>query len=722
VQCAMEIARALKRHPNIRLRMGVHSGPVDQVKDVNDRLNVAGAGINFAQRVMACADAGHILLSKRVADDLAHDSHWQPYLHSLGEVELEHGGKIDIVNLYNEEIGNPAAPGTLLQRPAKPLARFRGASALFAAAVVVAALLAIGIWKARQSRHAKPVTASLPMPEKSIAVLPFENLSANPENAFFADGVQDEILTDLARIADLKVISRTSVMQYKSGIARNLRDIGQQLGVAHVVEGSVQRSANHVRVNAQLIDARSDRHLWGQTYDRELADVFAIQTEIAKAIADQLQARLSSSEKSAVERRPTIDVQAFDLYTRAKNLFLTVPVGNRQAGYLQSIDLLNQAVSRDPLFLQAYCLLANAHDDLYFFGLDHTPERLRQAEAAVSAALRLNPDAGEAHLARAEHLYHGYQDYDGARAEIQIAARTLPNDPRVFRLTGYIDRRQPATLEEGIQNLERALALDPRNLTAMQHIALSYQVLRRFPKAVAVWERALAMQPDHVETRIWRAQTELDWKADVRPLHETIEQIRREDPTAIQQIGNSMFLCALVEHDISAAQTALVALGDNPFGYDQMLFGPKFNEGLIARLMNDQEKARAAFSAAREQQERIVQTQPDYAAAVCILGLIDAALGQRDKALQEGRRATELMPVEKNWPKGANMIQYFAVIAGWAGDKELAFEQLDKGVRLPGYTITTYGQLKLHPFWDPLRDDPRFEKILEQAKKPVEVK
>src|SRR2546425_4269391 len=387
VQCAMEIGRALKNHPQIRLRMGVHSGPVDQVKDVNDRANVAGAGINIAQRVMARGDAGHILLSKRVADDLAQDRHWHPLLHDLGEIELKHGDKIGIVNLYGEDIGNAQSPERLKQRrPAPTSARdvgtiFRGKSALIGAAVLLAAAAGIGVWKFQQSQRNKSTTTSAAAPEKSIAVLPFENLSRDPDNAFSADGVHDEILTDLARIADLKVISRTSVMQYKGGVARNLREIGRQLGVAHMVEGTVQRVGNRVRVNAQLIDARTDKQLWGQVYDRDLADVFAIQSEIAKTIADQLQAKLSPSEKSAIEQPPTKDITAFDLYTRAKDLMVTANASNTgKADFLQAIDLLNQAVARDPSFFQAYCRLAETHDSLYVFGFDHTSARLALAD------------------------------------------------------------------------------------------------------------------------------------------------------------------------------------------------------------------------------------------------------------------------------------------------------------------------------------------------------
>ena len=367
-------------------------------------------------------------------------------------------------------------------------------------AVVAIALFAYQVWRSKStvgsvtsSSRSEETTASIP--KKSIAVLPFENLSRDPDNAFFTDGVQDEILTDLAKVADLKVISRTSVMQYKTGAQRNLREIGQQLGVAHLLEGSVQRAANKVRVNAQLIDARNDAHLWAQTYDRDLADVFAIQSEIAKAIADQLQAKLSPSEKAAIEQQPTADVTAFDLYSRAKNLNLSTSfsaIGGKNL--LQAADLLNQALARDPSFFLAQCQLAYAHDHLYFLGIDHTPGRLALAEAAVNAAVRLRPDAGEAHVARAEHLYRAYLDYDGALAELENARRTLPNDPRVFELLGYIARRR-GQQEEGLRNLQRAIELDPRNFFTLQQIALSYLGLRRYSEEEAVLDRALSIKP-----------------------------------------------------------------------------------------------------------------------------------------------------------------------------------------------------------------------------------
>jgi len=354
-QCAMEIARALKSQPAIQLRMGIHSGPVNEVVDVNQRANIAGAGINMAQRVMDCGDAGHILLSKHVAEDLEQDDRWRPLLHDLGTCEVKHGARVGVTNLYSDEVGNP-------QLPKKFLALKKHRSHVHWAEAAIALLVLAAVVGAFIFALRKPTRSSLSIAEKSIAVLPFENLSEEKANAFFADGVQDEILTHLARIADLKVISRTSVMQYKTGLQRNLREIGQQLGVAHLLEGSVQRAANKVRVNAQLIDARTDAHLWAQTYDRDLADVFAIQSEIAKAIADQLQAKLSPAEKNAIEQRPTSDLTAFDQYSRAKTLILTTSLNPSDKNLLQAIELLNGAVARDPSFHAAFCQLVFAHD------------------------------------------------------------------------------------------------------------------------------------------------------------------------------------------------------------------------------------------------------------------------------------------------------------------------------------------------------------------------
>jgi len=575
------------------------------------------------------------------------------------------------------------------------------------------------------SRRGSPTIAQTPsegvagavasIPGKSIAVLPFRNLSDEKENAYFADGVQNEVLTDLATIADLKVISRTSVMQYKSDVARNLREIGQQLGVAHVVEGSVQRSGNRVRVNAQLLDARTDGQLWAQTYDRDLADVFAIQSEIAKSIADQLQAKLSPSEKSAIERPPTSDITAFELYAQAKNV---LAIRNARANLLEAADLLNQAVTRDPAFFKAYCQLAHTHDRLYFLGYDHTPARLALAEAAIQTAFRLRPDAGEAHLARAQNLYRGYLEYDAALAELEVAGQTLPNDAGVFELKGYIQRRQ-GKQEEAVRSLERAIDLDPRNTFTLQQIALSYHHLRRFAEEKSVLDRALAIEPNDVDSKEARAFVEFHWKADTRPLHQMLDSIRATNPAATQSIADGWLICALAERDAGAAKNAAIAAGANPpFTDEAVNFSRPFVEGVIARMTKDDEKARSAFTVARAEQEKIIQAQPNYGPPLCVLGLIDAGLGRKEEALREGRRAVELLSVEKDPINGIAMIKYSAMIAAWVGDNDLACEQLAVAIRPP--SRLTYGQLKLLPFWDPLRGDPCFKKIVASlAPKPA---
>jgi TolB-like protein len=553
VECALEISRAIKeQHSNLRLRMGVHSGPVSGVVDVSGRANVAGAGINIAQRVMDCGDAGHILLSKRVAEDLEQFKHWRPHLYHRGECEVKHGEKIDIVNLFTAELGNSERPQRLIKSAAKhdivPVSderpKSRKSLPIIVACVAIAAL-AIGTFFLWQRQKPKTSALGSDVPEKSVAVLPFDNMSRDPDNVFFTDGVQDQILTALAKVADLKVISRTSVMQYKSGAARNLREIAQQLGVMHVLEGSVQRAGNKVRVNAQLVNARTDVHEWAENYDRPVDDVFAIQSEIAKAIADQLQAKLSPQEKTAIERRPTSDVAAFDLYSRAVSLMLSISFSAAdRATLLRALELLNQAVARDGGFFEAYCQLASAHDQLYSIGGDHSPTRLAMAEAAVQAASRLRPDAGEAHLARAEHLYRGYLDHDRALAELDIAHRTLPNDPRVFELTGYIVRRK-GRQEEALRSLHRAVELDPRNFFTLQQIALSYARLRRYKDEAAVLDRGLDIKPDDAGTKVARALVDFDWKADTRPLHETLASIAAKEPAAMPSVADSWFNCAL---------------------------------------------------------------------------------------------------------------------------------------------------------------------------------
>ena len=585
-------------------------------------------------------------------------------------------------------------------RAQKWVQRNRIIASLILLSLVLAAGLSLMIWE-RESVRQIPA---------GIAVLPFENLSDNKEDAFFADGVQDDILTKLAKIADLKVISRTSVMHYRG--KRDLRQVGRALGISHVLEGTARRSGGKVHVNAQLVDTRTNTEVWADGYDRDLKEAFAIPTQIAQKVADELHAKISTAEKVAIERKPTGDLTAFELYAQARTL-LSTPIfsATGDANLVQAVDLLNQAVARDPSFFQAYCQLAYAHDLLYFLGNDRTPARLGMAEAAIEAASRLLPDAGETHLARAENLYRGYLNYDRALAELKDAAQTLPNDPRVFELEGYIERRQ-GRWEDATRTLERAADLDPRNVFILEQLALSYQLLRHYAQAESLLDRILIIEPNNLEIQAARAFVELDWKADTRPLHQLIDKIRTTNPGTMQSIANYWLFCALAERDAAGAKQALIASGENPItlANENVVFNRPFVEGLIARIANDDAKARSAFTAARLEQEKIVATEPNYGPTLCVLSLIHAGLGEKEQALREGRRAVELLPLEKDAVGGAELVKYLAVVATWVDDKNLAFEQLAVVTNHPG--SISYGQLKLLPFWDPLRGDPRFEKIV----------
>src|SRR5438477_3033922 len=708
VRCALEIGRKLREHPELKLRMGINSGPVDQVADVNNQRNITGVGINMAQRVMDCGDAGHILLSKRVGDDLAQYSEWRPYLHDLGRVQVKHGFKLEVVNFYNQEAGNSQLPGKL-----KSAARKRSTKKwMLAAAVVLIAAMSFVVL--RISLRARSGASLLSVSEKSIAVLPFENLSAEKENAFFADGVQNEILTGLAKIADLKVISRTSVMVYKAGNPRNLREIGQQLGVAHVLEGSVQRAGGKVRVNAQLIDARTDKHLWAQSYDRELADVFGIETELAQTIAGELQAKLSTSEKAAIEEKPTQDLVAYEFYARAVSLIYNVQVpfalDAPEKSLLEAVDLLNKAVARDPNFLLAYCQLAFAHDGVYQDEIDRTPARLALAQSAIDSAFRLRPDSGEAHLALSFHLYAGYSDYDRARSEVALAQQSLPNNPRAYELAGKIDRRS-GHWADATHNLERACELDPRNLPYLILLGGTYYELHDYEQWAKVMDRLLALRPDRKPERIWRAFIEVDHRADTGPWRVAIEKILAEDPASAKDpfVTDHRFTLALFDRDWDAAGVLATALSpkNSPDWY--LDFGRDFWMGVVARLKGDETSARAALTRALAEQEEEVGNSDDVG-LLSRLGLIDAVLGKKEEALREGRRAIERLPIVKDSVVEASVKRYFVMSCAWAGERELALEHLEVVARIPGGP--SYGDLRLNPMWDPLRGDPRFEKIV----------
>jgi TolB-like protein/class 3 adenylate cyclase/Flp pilus assembly protein TadD len=736
VECALQISQTLRAQPSLPVRMGIHSGPVHHVADVNNRENIAGAGINIAQRVMDCGDAGHILVSKRVADDLAQYRRWQPYLHELGDCEVKHGVVVSVVNLYTDVVGNPEPPErfkhgkSARQRTSASAQRKRWPIliSLLVIGLMLFSLAVVGIIFApailKQIRAGKTTAApaedsaipadrgrpggpSLPIPEKSIAVLPFENLSRDPDNAFFTDGVQDQILTALAKVADLKVISRTSVMQYKSGIARNLREIGQQLGVAHLLEGSVQRAGNKVRVNAQLIDARTDAHLWAENYDRPLADVFAIQSEIAQSIAEQLKARLSSRERKAIAEAPTTDLVANELYLRARKL---QDFGGAD-GYRQAIGLLEEGVRRDPKFALAYAALSAMHLILYWEGIDHTVARREQARIALQKAQELQPDAGGVHLAAGRYAYHGFRDYERARQEFEAALRVLPNYSPVYMITAAVDRRQ-GRWNDALRHFDRAVELDPLNFTNLQESGFTREILNRFEEARPLLQRALAINPKNSHVRVELAMLPYYRAADIRGWRTELNKILKEGPEAASQAGLWLVQCALAERDAGAAETALAVIPEtgaaNP--YDNSLTPREWFVGLVARTFGNASAAQAAFTRGRAIAAKKAEEQPDYAPAWSLLGMCDAALGHKSDAIAEGRRACELLPVTKDAMDGPSFLNNLAVIYAWVGEKDLALQALAELARTPGGI--TFGELKLQPQWDPLRGDPRFEPLV----------
>jgi TolB-like protein/class 3 adenylate cyclase/Flp pilus assembly protein TadD len=725
VRCALEISRALQDHPRIQLRMGVHSGPVNRITDVNDKTNFAGSGMNVVQRVLDCGDAGHILLSAHVAEDLAQCRHWQPCLHDLGECEVKHGQRLHLFNLCKENLGNPQVPEKLRRRRrwkqesdiVRPVSLPRRPRSLLVLALVVAAL-ALVISSLTFFQRVSLRTRSTPpeetaskdtvlIPEKSIAILPFENLSGDKANDYFADGIQDEILTRLSKIADLKVISRTSTQHYKSA-PENLPEIAKQLGVAHILEGRVQKSGDAVRVNVQLIKAANDSHLWADTFDRKLTDIFAVESEVAKAIGDQLQAKISATEKAAIEKAPTADLVAYDLYLRAQELFADTsdPVHAREK-LPQTVHLLEEAVTLDPQFLAAWCLLSRVHAVTYFRGHDHTTARLDQANAAVQAALRLQPDTGEAHLALANYYYHGFRDFERARGELVIAKRTLPNNADVIRYLGFIDRRE-GHWEEATRNMERALELDPHNFFIVQQLAYVYQWQRRYADEARTYDRALAIVPADPYTRNLLALVALDWRADIKPFQTTLATLVAENPSVAPDVDSPLY--ALCERTAAAATRTLTNYPHEGVVNNGVNYPYAYWEGAVARCQGDSAKARMAFTAARKEVEKTVEKQPDFAAALSLLGMIDAGLDRKEEALREGRRGCELLPISKDAIDGADIAINLAQIYAWTGEKDRAIEQIAAVERVPN--SLSYGLLKLHPYWDSLRGDPRFEKIV----------
>src|SRR5881396_719220 len=547
-------------------------------------------------------------------------------------------------------------------------------------------------------------------PTPGIAVLPFESLSPDKENAFFAGGIYDGISTKLAKLADLKIISHNSVAKYRG--AQNTQEIGHALNVAYVLKGSVRRSAGRIQLNIQLVDTRNDSQIWAEQYDRDLNDVFALQSQIAQKVADRLRVNVSSTEKAAIQEPPTTDLIAYDAYLRAKDLINDISFSTRlREDLFEAVRLLDQAVARDPSFFDAYCQLAGAHDRIYFGGSDHTETRLKLSETVIQSLRSRRPDSGETHLAVAQHYYWAYADYNRANQELVLARQTLPNESRIPLLTAYIDRRQ-GRWEKSLEEMKHALELNPRDFSILQQIALTYEALHQYKDMAATLDRVLTMAPKDIPSRVRRALVDLEERADPTLFHSTVDAILKEDANASLCFVNPWLFLVLRARDPTAVQRALSNMAGCGCFDENIPFPSGWCEGLLARLRGDESAARVAFNSARKELNQTVRNQPDYAAALCALGVIDAVLGNKEDAIREGERAVELTPISKNAIEGATLVRYLAVIYAWTGQKDRAIERLTETTHLPGSHIS-YGYVRLHPLWDPLRGDPRFEAIVD---------
>ena len=717
VQCAIEISKVLKTQTLIQLRMGIHSGPVNVVRDVNDRTNVAGAGINIAQRVMDCGDAGHILLSKRVAEDLAQSRQWHPCLHDLGECAVKHGVPLFLVNFYTDEVGNPQLPEkikkTQEERAAaaaasRPPPMVRRKNVLLAAATLVAAILLIGF--GILSRLRGPIFQAV---EKSIAVLPFENFSAEKENAFFADGIQDDILTSLAQIRGLRVISRSSVMGFRGSSSRNLRAISKALGVANVLEGSVRREANRVVVNVQLIDAAHDRHVWANRYDRTLDDALGLQGELAAEIADALRVTLSPEEKAQVEKKPTVNTEAYVVYLRANQIERNPDT--LLEDYKMAERLYLQAITLDPNFALAHARLASTCAQIFHF-YEPTDTWKTKSRSEADAALRLQSKLAEAHLALGQCIYWIDEDYDRALREFDTAVRLSPNNAEVGGLIASIKRRQ-GHWQEALEAFEQSQKIDPQNPNIVRNLVFTNTALRRWENAADWAEKMRGMAPASLVAKTQSGYVDFWWKGDTHLLKSMLEQVPAGvDPDGV--LTSCRWDVAMIERDYAAAKRALDMSSLNEISYTNAASTPKiFLEGCIHLAQGDNENARKAFEKAQPSFEALVKEAPFSADRHAILGWLYAFMGRKDDAIREGQRAVELKPESKDAFDGAIMNCYLALIYARIGEKDLALSLIERLIKTPGavdsvdYSITL-NDLKYRWEWDPIRNDPRFQKLI----------
>jgi TolB-like protein/cytochrome c-type biogenesis protein CcmH/NrfG len=707
VLCAEEIAKALKSYPDIRVRMGIHSGPVNEVTDLNEQANIAGAGINIAQRVMDCGDAGHILLSRHVAEDLEHYPRWQSYLHSLGDFEAKHGQVISVVNFYNHEIGNPAIPETFSKNaPAGKTAPANRRHYLIAAMAIGALILLAAIALLFRSGRSEPgsATSLASIPEKSIAVLPFENLSDDKSNAYFTDGIQDEILTRLSKIAALKVISRTSTTKYKSA-PDSLRDIGKQLGVANVLEGSVQKIANAVHVNVQLIRAATDEHLWAESYNRKLDDVFGVEGEVANAIADQLNTKLSGAEQKAVAEKPTQNAAAYDAYLRGLNIEHN---NYNYDAYVQSEHNYQRAVELDPNFALAWARLAILRSFLNFNAIDVNTYTADSVKQAADRAMALAPDAGESWIAQGSYRYRILRDFNSALAAYEEARKRMPNNALVYEYLGFILRRL-GRWQEAETNYKKAIELDPRDVQLLSAVGNEfYMYLRRFDDALASSDRALQIAPDAAGVHANKAvvlQTagRLD---EARQELALVPDEALDDWVVAARITQAMYERRFNDV-INIVERKLNSLPPNQ-PLDSFAKAFLVQMGQCQEWLGQHEAARQTFERAVREIKPTPDSvvRPDANGTPSILAQAYAGLNEKENALQQAGQAVKDYERDAiNQPQAE--VQLAQIQARF--DIDSAIAALPRLLEVPaGLTVAN---LKFDPLWDPLRKDPRFQKL-----------